>query len=250
MRFAPVRAYARLLRNRRYRLLWTGSAVSDIGDGASWIALAWTVYTLEGSAEDVALLFVLYTAPVALGGPLAGVALDRFDRRRLMIADNLARAGVFGAIPILYASGRLATWHLYAAAAVYGLLKLVPLAGVPSLIPDLVRDEELDAANAMETIGYSLGVIVGPALGGLALTVLAGPYVLAADAASYAVFAWNLLRIGDVPRTAERTLRRGLRPALRLIVGSRVLLVTTVMFMFANVGEGLVACCCRSTRTS
>jgi MFS family permease len=236
-----VRAYVRLLRNRRYRLLWTGSAISDIGDGASWIALAWTVYSLEGSAADLGILFVLYTAPVALGGPLAGIALDRFDRRRLMIADNLARAAVFATVPVLYAAGELVSWHLYATAAVYGLLKLVPLAGVPSLVPDLVPDEQLDAANAMETIGYSLGVIVGPALGGVALTFVDGPYVLAADAASYVFFAWNLLRIGAVRAPVERSVTSGLRPALRLIVGSRILLVTTVMFMFVNVGEGLVA---------
>ena len=236
-----MRAYLRLLENRRYRLLWSGATVSEIGDGASWIALSWTVYTINGSTADLGLLFVLYTAPVALGGPLAGVALDRFDRRRLMIADNIVRAAAFAAIPALYAAGELASWHLYAAAFVYGALKMIPLAGVPTLIPDLVRDEQLDAANAMETLSYTLGVIVGPALGGLALAVVAGPYVLALDAATYAFFAVSLIRLGEIPRADAPTLRPGLRPAFRLIVQSRVLFVTTVMFMFVNVGEGLVA---------
>jgi MFS family permease len=236
-----VRGYASLLANRRFRLLWVGATLSEIGDAASWVALAWTVYELEASASAVGALLVVYSAPVVLGGPVAGVLLDRLDRRRLLIADNLVRACAMGAVPTLYALGALRLWHLFAAAAVYGLLKMFPLAGVPALLPDLVADDELDSANALESLGYWIGVIAGPAIAAVLLTNVDGPYVLAVDAATYIVFAIALLRLGPVGGGQQPGRAHvGLRPALAFILRTPVILVTTVMFMLVNVGEGIV----------
>jgi MFS family permease len=237
-----VRGYLRLLRNRRYRLLWAGDTLSSLGDGASWVALAWTAYELRGTAGAVGALLVAYSAPVVLGGPLVGVLLDRLDRRRLLIADNIVRALGMAAVPLLYAAGRLRLWHLFVAAALYGLLKMFPLAGVPSLLPDLVDDDELDAANAMESFSFWLGAVAGPALGGVLLAIVAGPYVLALDAATYLAFALALWRIGPLAERAGATPSgpTGLRPALAWIVRTPIVLATTLMFMAVNVGEGLV----------
>jgi MFS family permease len=99
---------------------------------------------------SVAVLAALYTAPVAVGGLLAGWALDRFDRRRLLVGDSLVRGTVFATIPVAGALGELRVTQLYLAAAVYGLLKMISLAGFPALIPSLVRAEQLTAANALE----------------------------------------------------------------------------------------------------
>jgi MFS family permease len=234
--------YLALLRNRRYRLVWGGATLSIVGDGAAWVALAWTAYQVEGSASHVGALLVAYTAPVIVGGPLVGVLLDRFDRRRLLVIDNLVRAGAMGLIPLLHAVGALRLWHLFVAAAVYGLLKMFPLAGIPSLLPDLVADEELDAANAMESFGFMLGSVLGPAIGGALLAVVDGPYVLALDALTYLGFAAALVAAGPIAAAAVGPQRaRGLRPAFALVFRTPVVLATTLMFMFVNVGEGIVA---------
>jgi MFS family permease len=237
-----VGPYLRLLRNRRYRLLWAGDTLSGLGDGAAWVALAWTILELEGSAAAVGLLLVAYTAPVVVGGPLAGVVLDRFDRRGLLIADNLVRGTAMAGVPLLYALDLLRTWQLFVAAALYGLLKMLPLAGVPSILPDIVADDELDTANAMESLSYWLGTIAGPAVGGALLALTAGPYVLALDAVTYFAFALALIRVGPVPRREPDVEAggRGLRPAFRFVLGTPIVLATTVMFMLVNVGEGLV----------
>jgi MFS family permease len=237
-----VRVYLALLRNRRYRLVWGGATLSVVGDGAAWVALAWTAYRVDESLADVGALLVAYSAPVVVGGPLVGVLLDRFDRRRLLIADNLVRAAAMAVVPLLHALGALRLWHLFVAAALYGLLKMFPLAGIPSLLPDLVADEELDAANAMESFGWMLGSVLGPALGGALLAVVDGPYVLALDALTYVGFAFALVAAGPIAAAAgEREHARGLRPALSLVLRTPVILATTVMFMLVNVGEGMVA---------
>lgn len=242
MRLDGVRAYLRLLSNRRYRLVWSGSTVSILGDGAAWVALAWTAYQIHESAADVGALLVAYTAPVIVGGPLVGVALDRYDRRRLLIVDNAVRAAAMGAIPLLHAVGALSLWHLYVAAGLYGLLKMFPLAGLPALIPDLVEDVELDAANAMESFSFMVGSVVGPAFGGALLAVVDGPYVLALDALTYVAFAGALVAVGDVAvQRRDAVPNRGLRPALALVIRTPIVLATTIMFMLVNVGEGIVA---------
>ncbi|MGZ8781947.1 MAG: MFS transporter [Gaiellaceae bacterium] len=203
---------------------------------------SWTAYNVGESVADVGALLVAYTAPVVVGGPLVGVLLDRYDRRRLLVLDNLVRGVSMAAVPVLYATGTLRLWHLYVAAVVYGLLKMVPLAGIPSLIPDLVEDDELDAANAMESLSFMLGSVLGPAVGGALLAVVDGPYVLALDALTYLVFAAALVAAGPIrSETAAPAGARGLRPALRFILGTPFILVTTLMFMLVNVGEGLVA---------
>jgi MFS family permease len=242
VRLDPVRVYVALLRNRRYRLVWGGATLSILGDGAAWVALAWTAYQVDESATDVGALLVAYTAPVVVGGPLVGVLLDRFDRRRLLVVDNVVRAAAMGVVPLLHALGALRLWHLFVAAAVYGLLKMFPLAGIPSLLPDLVADRELDAANAMESFGWMLGSVLGPALGGALLAFVDGPYVLALDALTYLAFAAALLAAGPIAAAPPAPSgSRGLRPALSLVLRTPVILATTLMFMLVNVGEGMVA---------
>ena len=140
----------RLLRRGPFALLWAGATVSTTGDAMSWVALVWLVYRQRGQAGDVAALAVAYTAPVAVGGLLAGRLLDRFDRRRLLAADNLVRGLAYLTVPVAAALGLLTLTHLYLVAACYGLLKMVSLAGFPALIPAYVEGADLQRANALE----------------------------------------------------------------------------------------------------
>src|SRR5205814_10715344 len=77
--------------NRNYRLLWFGQVVSQLGDWFSSVALYALLYELTGSATAVAGIMVVQMLPVALVSPTAGVIVDRFDRRRIMIAADLLR---------------------------------------------------------------------------------------------------------------------------------------------------------------
>ena len=83
----------------------------------------------------------------------------------------------------------LTTAHLFVVAAIYGLLFMASIAGIPSLIPALVDESDLTAANAMESISYGIAGLVGPAFAGIVIAVLGAPLVLALDAATYAATA-------------------------------------------------------------
>src|SRR5262245_41105499 len=122
MTFAP---YRRILGNTPFRRFWLAFTCSTLGDAMTRVALIWFVYDTTGSARDVGWLLLCYTGPIVIGGLVAGTLLDRFDRRTVMAVDNLVRGTAVATVPILHATGRLATWHVYAVAAVYGLLMMI-----------------------------------------------------------------------------------------------------------------------------
>jgi MFS family permease len=244
-----MRRYRTTLGYRDFRLLWTGMTLSALGDSISLVALLWLVYQTTGSARQLGWFVATYTAPVAVGGLVAGSVLDRFDRRAVLLADNLVRGAAFAVVPLLYHAHALALWHLYLVAALFALFKMVPLAGVPAMIPQLVPPGELDSANALESIGYGVATLAGPAAAGILLTRLNGADVVAVDAATYFAFAallWRLRRAtghadadtGAAPAAAGGG--AGLLPALRFIVGEPAIVATTVMFMLFNVGLGII----------
>lgn len=222
--------------------------MSAVGDAASWVAL---VGLALGTAHaSLPLLAALYTAPVAAGGLVAGWALDRFDRRRLMIGDCVLRGAVFASLPVTAIFARPMAGQLYAVAAVYGLLKMVSLAGFPALIPTLVPESRLDQANALEGVTYGLASLVGAGLAGLAVATAGAMPVVAFDAASYCVMALCLWSVRDVslsagssvprrgPGAGDGPRRAGFRAVARLAATNAVLRDTTIMFALFNVGEG------------
>src|SRR4030095_11696394 len=102
-----------LLRDRNVRWLFAGQTISQVGDGVSKVALLWFVYALTDSALKMSLIGVLQTIPPLLFGPLAGVLLDRLDKRKAMIIIDRVRTGLLASIPILYGFGLLALPWLY-----------------------------------------------------------------------------------------------------------------------------------------
>jgi MFS family permease len=231
----------RLLRRGPFALLWAGATVSTTGDAMSWVALVWLVYQQRGQAGDVAALAVAYTAPVAVGGLLAGRLLDRFDRRRLLAADNLVRGLAFLTVPVAAALGLLTLTHLYLVAACYGLLKMVSLAGFPTLIPAYVEGADLQRANALEGLSFGVSQAAGAALAALLLPVAGAVPLLAVDALSYLAYALCLARLpaGRPPAAPAADDRgRSLGAVARFVWRTRALRATTVMFMLFNVGEG------------
>lgn len=271
-----MKRYRTTLGYRDFRLLWTGMTLSALGDSMSLVALLWLVYQTSGSAQQLGWFVAAYTAPVAVGGLVAGNVLDRFDRRATLLADNLIRGAAFATVPLLYHAGALALWHLYLVAALFALFKMLPLAGVPAMIPQLVPPRELDSANALESIGYGVATLAGPAAAGILLTRLNGADVVAVDAATYFVFAALLWRsrlpsrhapagpalapaAGGIEPDANAEAAvdtdvgaqvgvegesagagAGVLPALRFVIGQPAIVATTIMFMLFNVGFGII----------
>lgn len=237
-----LNSYRDIFRDRNYLTFWSGFTLSSVGDSLTRVALTWLVFEETHSAQALGILTIAYTAPILLGGLIAGPLLDRFTARRVMIVDNLIRGLAFSVIPILQALGRLELWHIYAVAAVYGFLMMISLAGGPTLIPSIVKREQLDTANALETLSYTLSNVIGPPLAGLLIAMIGATNVVIFDALSYFIFAFALLgvkvREPEHIHEEQENLSYGIMDAVRLMLGNRVILSTTLMFMAANVGIG------------
>lgn len=233
--------YRRVLSSTDFRRLWLGATVSTLGDGMTWVALTWLVVSRSGGAGQLGLLAVCYTAPVVVGGLAVGPLLDRFDKRVVLAADSVLRAGVVATIPLTVALDAMPTWLPFVVAGVHGFLKMIPLGGFPAAIAQLVDDEHLDAANGLESVSYSVAGVVGPALAGVLITQMDAANVLLVDSVSFLVFA-----------LAAAAVRRPLRPApvageaadrkvtIARLRRDRVIVATTVAFMAFNIAEGML----------
>ncbi len=235
--------YRRVFANTSFRWFWIGFSLSSVGDAMTRVALIWYVFAETDSTRALGLLSVCFVAPVLVGGLLAGALLDRFDRRMVMLVDALVRGGAVALIPLLDALGQLALWHIYAVAAVYGLLFMISLAGGPSLLPSIVPREQLVTVNALEVLSFTIGGVVGPPIAGVLIAQFGAPQVLLIDALTYAIFAFALVRVrtidvvGGAPRKVANST---LRDAFQLLAGNRVLLSTTLMYMSFNIGQGFL----------
>src|SRR5919199_4092241 len=161
--------YIAIIQNRRYFPLWLGQLVSSLGDTLNYIALVVYVYELTGSGFDLSKLSILQIIPILLISPLAGVIIDRFRRKYVLIAADVARAG--------FIVGLVIAPNI---SAIYALAVLVAIATtffqptVQAVIPALVQEEELLAANSVAWSTEQLVQIIGSALAG-GLIVAIGP---------------------------------------------------------------------------
>jgi hypothetical protein len=184
--------------HRPFRRLAAALAASQIGDWVYNVALLGVVYARTGSATWVALTTAARVVPIVVLGPLGGVAADRFDRRALMIACDVARIGLMGALALVAALGLPIVLAPLLAAAATAAGSPYP-AAVAATTPRLVADEHLGAANALRSAIGAGGIVIGPALGAGLLFVASPSVAILANAITFAVSA---LLVASLPASA------------------------------------------------
>jgi MFS family permease len=182
------------LRERDFRLLWTGMCVSLLGDGAFLVALAWQVYQLSDGPTAMGMVGIAMTVPMILFLVIGGVASDRLDRRRLMIAADVARLLAASALAVLSVTSSLEIWHVAVLVAVYGTGQAVFAPAFDAIVPDLLPGRLLAQANALDQFVRPMALrMAGPALGGVLVGAFGAGSAFALDAASFAISAFALL---------------------------------------------------------
>jgi MFS family permease len=178
------------LRNRDFRLLWSGMTISLLGDGMFLIAMAWQAYELWNAPAALSILGIGMTIPT-IGFLLpAGVLSDRCDRRSLVLSSDLARAVVVGVLAALVLTGGMTFWLLVVLVALYGIGAAFFTPAFEALVPDIVPRDELAAANALDQFVRPITFrLVGPALGGVVVAGFGTGVAFALDAATFLVSA-------------------------------------------------------------
>ena len=241
-----------LFREPALRLLWGASVVSTLGDFFLGIALPIYVYEQTGSALATGTMFIVATVPRILVGSVAGVFIDRWDRRRAMISADLARALLV--LLLLGVRSPQQMWMVYVVAFCQALVGLFFEPARAALLPRLVRPDLLTRANSLDASGRMLARLIGPVLGGVLAAALGLSAVVVIDGASFWVSAALIGRLavpaslappapdGAAPTARSRWLRtwQDWLAGLRLLVYDRVLASVCAVKGMAMVGEGLI----------
>lgn len=189
-----------LLRERNFGLYWFGQLISLLGDCVLYVALPFYVYELTGSALATGGMFVAQVLPSILLAPLAGVLVDRWDRRRTMIVADLGRAAVLPLLLLVRSPERV--WLIYVVGFVEAAISRFFSPAKNSLLPRLVGEKELLAANSMNATSDNFARLVGPSAGGALMALLGLTSVVVIDVVSYLLSALMLSLI-VLPRDAS-----------------------------------------------
>jgi MFS family permease len=231
------------LRQRNFLLLWLGGLISFAGDWVLIIALPVFVYDLTGSALATGAMFMAQTLPRLLFSSLAGVFVDRWDRKRTLVLTNLAQGAVLPLLLLVHSPSQL--WLLYLVAFAQTALGLFLQPAESALVPRLVGEQRLLAANSLLAFNWELTRLVAPPLGGLLMGLLGLGSVVLFDSLSFLLAGALLVLVsvpaapeGQAPGAAEhgdlatvgRELAAGLRLAWRdRLIGALFLIVATSM---------------------
>jgi MFS family permease len=191
------------LRQRDFLLAWLGGLISMIGNWVLIIALPIYVYQLTGSTLATSGMFVAEIVPALLLGSVAGVFVDRWDRKRTMVVANLALA--VSLLPLLAVRSADLIWVAYLVALTQSTITQFFRPAENALLPRLVDDEHLLAANALNSLNNNLARLIGPAIGGSTMALVGLNGVVAIDVASFVISAAMIVLIatsGAVERVA------------------------------------------------
>jgi MFS family permease len=226
------------LSERDFRLLWSGQAISYVGNGVALVALTWQTLALSPKATSLSLVLVARSVPLLVLSLIGGAVTDRTSRRAIMLASDVARCVVVGAIAVLAATGSIRLWHVVALAAVFGAAEAFFFPAFTAIVPELLRGDQLVQANALEASVRPLAArMLGPALGGLVIASAGTHVAFSIDAATFAFSSACLLAMRPRPSArpgAERpTLAADIVEGFRYTRSQPWLWATLLMAAFA-----------------
>jgi MFS transporter, DHA3 family, macrolide efflux protein len=243
----PAPSYRRTLANRRFLFLWLAQLVSQSGDFIFDVALIWLVLQLTHSAFDVGIVVSGTILPGVLLGPILGVYIDRWDRRRTLLATNLLQGAVVAALSGIILAGETTLSLVFLIVLMLGAGSNVVRVATGAYVPSVVPVEDLPPANSLLSVGGSMNQIVGLSLGGIFVALFGVTLPIEYDALSFfgaAVLLALIPASAAAPRAAEAVVgfRAELAEGLAFIRQNRFMVEIIVIGVIVNFfGNGLFA---------
>jgi len=230
-----------LKRNRNYRFTWSGQVVSEIGDHFNNVAVFALALANTRSGLVVTGIMLSRAIPAVMAGPVAGVVLDRLDRKRIMIASDLIRAVV--AIGFILAIPRSDTWLLYLLSALLMFASPFFTSGRSAILPTIANKQELHTANSLTQTTQWMTLTIGAFLGGTSIVQFGYKWAFTFNALSFLFSAACIsrLRVERGNFRAERTSLtedKVVRPWHEYTEGLRYMRASPLILGLALVGIG------------
>jgi MFS family permease len=210
----------RALRHRNYRLFFAGQLVSLVGTWMTSVAMSWLVWRLTHSAFLLGAVAFASYVPAFLLGPIAGVLVDRFDKRRVVIATQVLAMVQSLLLAVLTLGGTITVTQVLLLALFQGAINGFDIPGRQSFLVEMIEDRtDLPNAIALNSSMFNAARLVGPSIGGLVIAAVGEGWCFAIDAVSYVGVIASLLAM----RVTARPRREGPpgRPAAELAAGFR-----------------------------
>ena len=229
-----------------FSIVWLGQLVSMTGSGMTRFALTIWVWQETGEATALALVALFSFAPAIFFSPIAGAIVDRVSRKRVMIASDLAAGLSTVALLILYSTGYLEIWHLWAAGFFASAFESFQFPAYSAAITTMVEKKHYTRANAMLGMVHSASMIIAPVLAGVLLALLGINGIMLIDIVTF-LFAIGTLLLVIIPNPTETAAGRASRGTLlqesvfgfRYIFSKRSLLGLLLIFFTTNLTFGL-----------
>lgn len=212
-------------RNKNFSLLWTSQLISTMGSALTSLAASIYVYRLTGSAASVGLMLIATAAPSLIVGLIAGVFVDRYDRKKIMVISNVIRAILVFSIPFLVANN--IAW-LYIIVALSASIGQFFDPALESIMPEVASEEELAAANSMMAISSFGSTAIGFAASGLIASQADIRWAFYLDALSFLVSTLLIffVRVKPIPTEGTvgvRLVFRNVQSGLRFLYDTPIL---------------------------
>jgi len=221
-----------------FRRLFFGQAISFVAGEVTWVAVPYQLYQLTHSTLDVGLLYLTTLVPLLVMPIVGGALADAFDRRRLLLVSEVGFALVSVALAVNASLGQPRVWALYLLDFVGTAVFSLGTPSMRSLLPRIVKQEQLVAANALESLYSNFAAVAGPAAGGLIIAGvgLTGTYLI--DVASFTASLASIWLLPSLPAAPEadrasfRSIVEGFRFVRRQPVVLGIFLVDTNAMIF------------------
>jgi MFS family permease len=236
-----LRFTLRALRHRNYRLFFTGQLVSLVGSWMTSVAMSWLVYRLTHSPLLLGAVGFAGQLPAFLVGPIAGVLVDRFDKRRVLVVTQALAMAQSGALAVLALGGWITVRQVLALALVQGVINAFDVPGRQAFLVEMIEERaDLPNAIALNSSMFNAARLVGPSIGGVVIAAVGEGWCFAIDTVSYigVIVALLLMRVAARPASARGDTRvlAQLRGGFRYVAASPpiralLLLVAAVSLM-------------------
>src|SRR5205823_12276235 len=191
------------LHYRDFRLLWFGALMSTCGTFMQALAQRWLVYKITGSALLLGFDGFLSTGPMLLFSLFGGVIADRIERRKVMLASQWMQMTFAFVLAFLIYTRTVQIWHILLLSFLTGSAQSFSGPAYASLLPLLVKREDVPNAVAMNSMQFNLARVIGPALGGFAFAALGAVACFGLNALSF-VAVIIMISIISIPLVHEQ----------------------------------------------
>jgi predicted MFS family arabinose efflux permease len=217
--FNVLRRVFKAFQYRDFRLMFVGSCTSSIGTWMQIVAQGWLIWQMTHSETLLAVDQFLGTIPIFLFSLVGGVIADRIDRRHVLISSQYVQMTCAILLTVLVATGLVRVWHILTLSFVAGLAQAFGGPAYQALIPMLVDKEDMPNAIALNSIQFNVAVMIGPALGGLALARLGEKWCFGLNALSFLapIVTLSLLSVRFLPQKTDESIFAAMKQGIRFV---------------------------------